>query len=547
MRQTRLLFALACCFIATAAFAQTAVTASPHSFFQFAPEEEVVFTGTNIAGADHTIVVFSGPGGTFAAEGGALGANTVVMSVPPAVTQTVGTWSVEVEAFDTAAGAPRLNFGSITIVAIPQTNPPILGLPEAVSAEATDASGAHVSFDVGAINDDGSPVAVTCNHNSGDLFPLNATKVSCSATNSFGTSTGSFTVFVGDTVGPVLTLPDDIVSATAVVTYTATAADAIDGALPVICSPASGSTFPNGTTTVRCVATDAHANQAVGTFHVSFGNAPTLTLPADILAEATSAAGAVVTYSATADQNATVVCTPPSGSTFALGTTTVNCTATNAVNESATGSFDVTVVDTTPPSITVPADITAEATSASGATVSYTVSATDAVDGTVGVVCSPASGTTFALGSTTVSCTATDAHNNTSTKSFAVNVVDTTPPVITSLTVTPTVIWPPNHTMIPITVTATAVDAVDPNPLVHIISIESNQPVDAVDAGDGVTSPDWEITGPLTAKVRAERTSGVDRIYTITIQAVDFSNNSTWSTVQVKVSQQSSSKSHAAH
>ena len=123
---------------------------------------------------------------------------------------------------------------------------------------------------------------------------------------------------------------------------------------------------------------------------------PTLHLPADITAEATSSAGAVVTYSATADDadpaHPTVNCSPTSGSTFALGTTTVNCSATDAHSNTANGSFTVTVRDTTPPTLTLPANITAEATGPSGAAVSYSASASDLVDGAVAVNCSPTRG-----------------------------------------------------------------------------------------------------------------------------------------------------------
>ena len=80
---------------------------------------------------------------------------------------------------------------------------------------------------------------------------------------------------------------------------------------------------------------------------------PVLHLPANITAEATSPAGAIVSYNATAtdarDTNVVVTCAPPSGSTFALGGTTVNCSATNSRNKTAEGSFTVSVVDTTAP------------------------------------------------------------------------------------------------------------------------------------------------------------------------------------------------------
>jgi hypothetical protein len=76
--------------------------------------------------------------------------------------------------------------------------------------------------------------------------------------------------------------------------------------------------------------------------------APTLTLPPDTIANATSPAGATVTFSATAADGAhptpAVSCAPPSGSVFAIGTTTVACTATDHVGNTANGTFTVTVL-----------------------------------------------------------------------------------------------------------------------------------------------------------------------------------------------------------
>ncbi|HEX3582784.1 MAG TPA: HYR domain-containing protein, partial [Thermoanaerobaculia bacterium] len=288
------------------------------------------------------------------------------------------------------------------------------------------------------------------------------------------------------------------------------------------------------------------ANTSFGSFTVTVVTGPpTLTLPSDITAEATSSAGAVVTYTATADQNATVVCNPPSGSTFPLGNTTVNCTATNVLNQTTTGSFHVNVVDTTPPTLTLPSDITAEATSPAGAAVTFTATATDLVDGTVTVNCSPASGSTFALGTTPVHCTATDLHNNTASGSFNVKVQDTTPPEITSLTASPAQLWPPDHKMANVTITGTATDLVDTNPTLHIVSVTSDQPV--VTNSNGDQSPDWIITGDMTVQLRSERTNGQDRTYTITVAATDFSGNTSTSTVQVKVTQFSGNHRAVGH
>jgi hypothetical protein len=79
--------------------------------------------------------------------------------------------------------------------------------------------------------------------------------------------------------------------------------------------------------------------------------------------------------------------------------------------------------DTDPPTLTVPEDLTTNATSAAGAVVTYEVTATDNVPGGLGVQCSPPSGSTFPNGTTTVTCTATDVAGNTATREFAVEVV----------------------------------------------------------------------------------------------------------------------------
>jgi Tol biopolymer transport system component len=159
---------------------------------------------------------------------------------------------------------------------------------------------------------------------------------------------------------------------------------------------------------------------------------PVLSLPADITEEATGSDGAQVTYDVSAedtvDGSVNVSCTPDSGSKFSLGDTTVNCSAQDAAGNEVTGSFIVTVEDTTAPSLTVPRDtIVVEATDASGTTVNFAddVSASDAVDPNPSIECTPASGSTFELGTTTVSCTAKDASGNeSSAKTFEVRVTD---------------------------------------------------------------------------------------------------------------------------
>jgi hypothetical protein len=111
---------------------------------------------------------------------------------------------------------------------------------------------------------------------------------------------------------------------------------------------------------------------------------PVLHLPTDITAEATSPAGAIVSYEATAtdarDINVIVTCAPPSSSQFALGSTTVNCSATNSRNKTAEGSFSVTVVDTTAPVVFLNG-VTNGATYTLGAVPAASCSATDSATG----------------------------------------------------------------------------------------------------------------------------------------------------------------------
>lgn len=86
--------------------------------------------------------------------------------------------------------------------------------------------------------------------------------------------------------------------------------------------------------------------------------------------------------------------------------------------------------DTTPPVVTVPGDMTV--ISASPIKVTYSASALDDVDGPLTPSCSPASGKIFQLGSTTVTCTATDSSGNTGTSSFV---------VIVGVPAAPTGVW----------------------------------------------------------------------------------------------------------
>jgi Ca2+-binding RTX toxin-like protein len=78
--------------------------------------------------------------------------------------------------------------------------------------------------------------------------------------------------------------------------------------------------------------------------------------------------------------------------------------------------------DITPPVVTVPANMTVEAAGPAGARVSYRASAADPPHPDPPVTCAPSSGSLFPLGTTTVTCSATDSAGNTGTAMFTVTV-----------------------------------------------------------------------------------------------------------------------------
>ena len=161
---------------------------------------------------------------------------------------------------------------------------------------------------------------------------------------------------------------------------------------------------------------------------------PDVSCPADVVAEASGSLTAVAYPAATAVDNMTaapsVTYDTPPGSAFPLATTTVRATATDDAGNTGSCTFQVAVRDTTPPALTCPAGVSAEATSALGAAVTFSPAlASDAVSAPQ-IAHDHLSGSTFPLGSTSVGVTARDAAGNTSSCSFTVDVRDTTTPTI---------------------------------------------------------------------------------------------------------------------
>lgn len=557
------------------------------------------------------IVRFTGPAGTFELEASSGGGTAVYAWVPTEVVNTAGSHAVSV------LGGPGGDSNAVGFEVVDPNPIPLTVAPhDPVTAVAATREGAIVTFEVVAYGGrDPNPV-VTCDPPSGSRFRLGPTNVRCIATNSFGEfDEGGVYVYVYDVGIPVLNLPDDITVPSdgngAVVTFQATATDVIDGAVPVTCAPASGSRFPVGITRVDCSATDTSYNTATGSFTVTVTSTEPerlmIHVPADITAEAEGAFGAVVMFTVTADgtsdPNPVISCNPASGSAFALGTTTVSCVASDKFGNQAADDFTITVVDTTPPQLTIPDQIVVNADGPDGATVTFEATAYDAVAGdtdvtctppsgsrfpvgtttvecrthdgfgnssggafdvivrerqalvinvpgpitveaenhdgavvtftvTAGgtsdpdpdITCTPASGSTFAVGTTAVQCTATDSNGNSASDRFDVNVIDTIDPVISGITATPDVLSPPNNKLIPVTISVDVSDVADAMPRCFAFSV----------TGDEDIHGDFRLVSDLQIELRASRQKD-ERTYTVHVRCVDDSANAADGSVTVRV------------
>ena len=106
------------------------------------------------------------------------------------------------------------------------------------------------------------------------------------------------------------------------------------------------------------------------------------------------------------------------------------------------------------------------------------------------------------------------------------------PLAITNVSVNKSVLWPPNHKMVNVTVNYTTVN--NCAPVTCTLSVTSNEPVDGLD--DGNTAPDWEVIDAHHVRLRAERSGvGTGRIYTITITCTDGMGGTATATTTVSV------------
>ncbi len=106
------------------------------------------------------------------------------------------------------------------------------------------------------------------------------------------------------------------------------------------------------------------------------------------------------------------------------------------------------------------------------------------------------------------------------------------PLVVNNVSVSKSVLWPPNHKMVDVTVNYSTAN--NCGPVTCTLSVTSNEPVNGDD--DGNTAPDWEVIDDHHVRLRAERSgSGTGRIYTITITCTDGMGGTATATTTVSV------------
>jgi uncharacterized repeat protein (TIGR01451 family) len=225
----------------------------------------------------------------------------------------------------------------------------------------------------------------------------------------------------------------------------------------------------------------------------------------------------------------------PSGNVFPVGQTMVTYTADDGHGHTRSAMQTVTVIDNTPPTISVPADITTNAppNSCSANLNPGTATATDNCSGVnVAGVRSDSQplNAPYPVGTTTITWTATDSHSNSASGVQTIKVKDATPPTITPTSGTIN-LGPANHSYHTFSIAdlvASASDGCDASVDINKVVV-SKATSDEVEnsAGDGNTLNDIVIAPDCKSlQLRRERDGGGDgRVYTITLQVKDSSGN----------------------
>jgi hypothetical protein len=426
-------------------------------------------TLSNDPGQCGAVVVFT-PNATDNCSGVTVSADPPSGSLFP-----IGTTQVEVIASDAYGNADTCYFN----ILVTDDEAPVAGCPDDMIIDNDPGQcGAVASFPL-SISDNCSGGTVSSNPPSGSFFPVGMTPVEVIAVDPSGNAdTCYFDITVSDIEQPFALCPNDTTVAgdpaecAAVVSFTVDGTDNC-GVVTSTANPPSGSSFPVGTTQVEVITSDVAGNADTCYFNVTVSDTvpPTVSCPGDTtVSNDPGQCGAVAEFTPNATDNCsgvTVSANPPSGSFFPVGTTQVEIIAADLSGNADTCYFNLTVIDTEPPSVTCPGDaaisndpgqcgavvaftpipsdncpgVTVSANPSSGsflavvnepglcgAVVSFAIDAADNCPDVTVVADSP-SGSFFEVGSTIVNVIAADASGNIDSCYFIVSVYDNEPPI----------------------------------------------------------------------------------------------------------------------
>jgi len=289
---------------------------------------------------------------------------TIICNPPSGSTLPPGVHTVTCEAIDDCNKRDRCQF---VVVVGRDTEPPRIHCPNDIFVPTCNPDGTRVDYVVTATDDCDTNVTITCTPASGSNFPPGTHTVTCTAVDDCGNvSRCEFKVEVcADREPPRLVCPPNIVTNCVCspnggpITYTVTATDDCDTNVMIICDPPPGTILPPGVHTVNCRAIDDCNHVSSCEFRVFVRpdtESPTIICPDDMVVR-TCRDCAPVNYHVDArddcDTNVTIVCTPPPGTCFPVGTNDVRCVARDDCGNVSECKFSIIVVREQGPRLTI--------------------------------------------------------------------------------------------------------------------------------------------------------------------------------------------------
>ncbi len=320
------------------------------------------------------------------------------------------------------------------LVTVSDLEPPLVQAPanKTVSADQGLSSASNVDLGTPVATD--NDIVSSILNDAAAAFVLGNTAITWTATDASGnTSTATQIVTVVDLEPPVIIAAANLTLQTEAGNCSNSSASiglplANDNDFIASVSSDRPEAFPLGTTTVTWTATDASGNTSTATQLVTIidSQAPTLvSAPSTITATTNHGFSYSTGISLTPpefsdDCSVNITLTNNAPVQYALGNTTITWTATDEAGNISTTNQLVIVNDNEPPILTCSSNMTSELCNN---VVNYTITASDNSSNPVTIVSNPPSGSTFPVGSTTVTSVATDLAGNSSSCSFTVTIL----------------------------------------------------------------------------------------------------------------------------